>query len=161
MQNLPQKARRSILVHEGDSDQKKERKKSIKWDEEAIEMHDKERGKTMKINEPKTPYVDSLSDEDIKELELESDKPDPMDNVTKENTIKNKNLGGQINPEALKHMILEKSANWNEENDHNQEDEEAKHAQFTEKRKKHYNEGQAMKELLKKKWTPDEEEDDH
>jgi len=25
-------------------------------------MHDKERGKTMKINEPKTPYVDSLSD---------------------------------------------------------------------------------------------------
>jgi len=25
-------------------------------------MHDKERGKTMKINEPKTPYVESLSD---------------------------------------------------------------------------------------------------
>ena len=24
--------------------------------------HDKERGKTMKITEPKTPYVDSLSD---------------------------------------------------------------------------------------------------
>jgi len=28
----------------------------------SIRMHDKERGRTMKINEPKTPYVDSLSD---------------------------------------------------------------------------------------------------
>jgi len=158
MQNPPQKPRRSILVHEHEnSDQKKERKKSIKWDEEAIEMHDKERGRTMKINEPKTPYVDSLSDEDIKELEAEIDKPDPVDNVTRENTIKNKNLGGGINPEALKDMIIEKSANWDEE--HEGQDEEAKHAQFAEKRKKHYNEGMMMKELLKKKWTPDDEED--
>ena len=62
-----------------------------------IRSHDKERGQTMKINEPKTPYVDSLSDvcifedilfrfqEDLKEIGEEI--KDPMDNVTKENTI--------------------------------------------------------------------------
>mmetsp|Transcript_4730 Transcript_4730/g.10409 ORF Transcript_4730/g.10409 Transcript_4730/m.10409 type:complete len:199 (+) Transcript_4730:181-777(+) len=41
-------------------------KKSLKWDENAIEEHDKLRGTRMKIDEPNTPYThyDDKSDEE-------------------------------------------------------------------------------------------------
>jgi len=42
---------------------KRHKKRHIKWDEETIQEHDKERGTRMKIEEPKTPYA-YMSDEE-------------------------------------------------------------------------------------------------
>jgi len=36
------------------------RKRELHWDEHAIQQYDLERGKKMKITEPKTPYEDEL-----------------------------------------------------------------------------------------------------
>mmetsp|Transcript_5501 Transcript_5501/g.9336 ORF Transcript_5501/g.9336 Transcript_5501/m.9336 type:complete len:156 (-) Transcript_5501:460-927(-) len=50
--------------HQSDSERRKS-KPHVTWDEDQLAEHDKTRGRKMKIDEPKTPYV---TDEEFKKL---------------------------------------------------------------------------------------------
>ena len=45
-----------------------EKNNELTWDEKGIEEYDKERGKCMKVTEPKTPY-NEMTEEQKKEYE--------------------------------------------------------------------------------------------
>ena len=56
----------SGILHSNQSDSETRKSKPhVTWDEEQLAEHDKTRGRKMKIDEPKTPYV---TDEEFKKL---------------------------------------------------------------------------------------------
>ncbi|KAJ3223253.1 hypothetical protein HK099_001344 [Clydaea vesicula] len=59
LQTQPKKGILKRGRHENDSNSK------IHWDEELITFHDSQRGKTMKISEPKTPFIHYDQDNDV------------------------------------------------------------------------------------------------
>jgi len=155
MEDPIHKPLKPILHEHNQNEEKQPRKKSISWDEQGIEAYEKERGKTQKITEPKTPYS-----RDIAEGRLEQSAKDVdsvLDDATKENTIKNKHLSTGVNAKELHRKISEETMERREK-DAEREEEAEKHKAFEAHRKKHYDEGPKMKQILKRT-LHDENED--
>ncbi|CAM6054548.1 unnamed protein product [Sphagnum tenellum] len=112
-------------------------KRSVGWDEDTIALHDKERGTRMKIEEPKTPFHYSF-DGEVEEG------------------------GGYIAAtisESNFHVVREKLKEHEEEaarggsvdwEGHERDASDAKRRAFEEKRKKHYNEFQRVKMVVRR-----------
>jgi len=140
------------ILHHSNQKESKPRRKSITWDEQGIEEYEKERGKISKIPEAKTPYPGDLGSDDQEDaLEL--------DEETRKNTLRNKKVS--LDHEELQKK-LENAQNWEIEKQKKEElqhEDDQKHKEFLEKRKKHYNEGAALKKMLKAKFEDEDDED--
>jgi protein phosphatase inhibitor 2 len=140
----------------------------LKWDEANLYLNEQNRDSTMKIDEPKTPYVkqyDPAEDEDeVEMLDAEQLKVDELDGKPKRkpkvDDIPDFDLGepelrarGESQtPESEKRVMVEEDANG-DEGYHGEllpnatEEEREKHRKFEEMRKKHY-EMRNVKDLL-------------
>jgi len=156
MEHLKEQPKKPILVEHHDPEHKEGRKKSISWDEEGIEAYDKERNRTLKITEPKTPYEPDVVEDQVEEGSKDVD--EVFDERTKQNTLKNKHLNTAIDTEELHKKIVEKTKEQREK-EREREEESEKHKIFLEKRKQHYDEGNKLKEILAKTLNKEEEEE--
>jgi protein phosphatase inhibitor 2 len=140
----------------------------LKWDEANLYLNEQNRDSTMKIDEPKTPYVkqyDPAEDEDeVEMLDAEQLKVDELDSKPKRKPkvedIPEFDLGepelrarGESQtPESEKRVMVEEDADG-DDGYHGEllpnatEEEREKHRKFEELRKKHY-EMRNVKDLL-------------
>mmetsp|Transcript_27425 Transcript_27425/g.69164 ORF Transcript_27425/g.69164 Transcript_27425/m.69164 type:complete len:192 (-) Transcript_27425:212-787(-) len=126
----------------------------VKWDEWTIAEHDKERGTRQKIDEPKTPFVT------LEEAKAEAAASRAQDEQLQQQQGSTTSSGGGA-PPAPKPLypgdsmeilslpvgpedLMSKLNAVQQERD--EEDEKKK--RFEEHRKKHYNEGQRVKEMM-------------
>jgi len=164
MESVTQHPVKSIL-HEHHLNQAEEtHKKHISWDEEKIQADDRERNKYPKITEPKTPFAIDLIEEKIEAGT--KDVEETLDEATKENTLKNKHLSTGVSPDELHRMLSssqqigdKKEEERERARDEKGEEEESEemHKAFLIKRKKHYDEGEKMKQILKKTLSEDDD----
>jgi protein phosphatase inhibitor 2 len=145
-----------------------ENNQQLKWDEANLYLNEQNRDSTMKIDEPKTPYVkqyDPTEDEDeIEMLDAEQIKVDELDNKPKRKPkveeIPDFDLGepelrarGESQtPESEKRVMVEEDAEG-DDGYHGEllpnatQEEREKHRKFEALRKKHY-EMRNVKDLL-------------
>jgi len=110
----------------------------LKWDEDNLLLNESQRDATMKIDEPKTPFVHhppSDSDEDIPELTIVP--AEPSISFSSAQVVK------LNDPEEIVHSLPEDD--WDMDEDNNKKT-DLEHKNFLSKRHEHYN----MKEALKK-----------
>ena len=126
----------------------------IKWDEEVIKAHDKERGKISKIPEPKTPYREGSDNED-EEME---DAPDVDEikqhlNEAEENAKKNALEFSSKTMELLHEKLAARGDGIKDEDDEDLDEEERqRREEFKKKMKSHYKGEFNAAKLLKKKY---------
>ncbi|KAK9763541.1 hypothetical protein K7432_009686 [Basidiobolus ranarum] len=116
-----------------------ERPTKLKWDEDNLLLTEAQKDSTMKIDEPKTPYVRYDHENDLVLTDLDS--------------IPDMSLNGPISipsqdidsPPSGAHAIEEND--WSEEEEEEEEDEETKekHERFLKMRAQHYHMGDALK----------------
>lgn len=145
----------------------------LKWDEANLYLTEQERGNTMKIDEPKTPYVKQYDPaEDEEELaaidaegldvdELDMQKSGRSGRIGSRDSIPNLDLGEPEEPihhrapsEGEKRVIVD-DGHRGSNGEHDEEalasmssEERRKHKEFEERRKKHYEMGN-IKDLLR------------
>lgn len=71
----------------------------VKFDEFTIAEHDKDRGTRQRIDEPKTPYDDSLPEEEQADIEMKAEEKQQLDEEIKmhlEEAERNKLLNAQL-----------------------------------------------------------------
>ncbi|CAD7928435.1 unnamed protein product [Amoebophrya sp. A120] len=105
----------------------------VKWDEHTIAEHDKDRGTRMKIDEPKTPYHAPPQGRSSSSSSM----------TTSHAPLQTDQLAAKLNALSLE-----------------QTEEEKKKQDFLDARKKHYNEGMKIKEMMARGMMQDEEESD-
>ncbi|KAF1813589.1 hypothetical protein P152DRAFT_286038 [Eremomyces bilateralis CBS 781.70] len=143
----------------------------LKWDEANLYLTEQERGSTMKITEPKTPYAKQYDpaedDEEISALNADELMVDELDKAKakagarkKEEDIPQLDLGEPEDypmeahtPEGEKRVIVDTEMMEDDEGRHGEEsadmtaEEREKHRQFEEMRRRHY-EMKDVKNLL-------------
>ncbi len=141
---------RGILKKAGSYLEEHEDHMGIKWDEKVINEHDKERGKAMKIDEPKTPY-EANSDEDEKEEEEQTPEVVEIQKHLSE-AEDNAKINAQLNAKSLELLgqKLEGGDRIRDDEDDESEEEKQRRADFKKKMKSHYK-GEANASLLLKK----------
>ncbi|KAL4445006.1 hypothetical protein ABPG74_018734 [Tetrahymena malaccensis] len=127
-------------------------KKDLTWDEKTIEEHDKERGKTMKITEPKTPYNNDFNENEHHDSEIDGLK---QAEINKQHQQEKGKLDLSKLNEMLKEDLDRERKEMAVDSDEEDEIKKKKKEEFQKKRKAHYNEGVFIKKAIIK----DEEED--
>jgi protein phosphatase inhibitor 2 len=165
-------AKHGILKHPVAAQEKP--KKEFRWDEEAVAATEAGKDSTMKIDEPPTPYNhDSFSEGDTDSEEEEEGDPavggdaEMAQSNAKGGSPPSVPAGGPpiaaANPDAFSQALsgaLSGVAAEEQTDEYQPKDlEEAIHSQFTEKRKQHYNEFEAMRRW-RESHTDDEDEDE-
>jgi len=134
----------------------------LKWDEANLYLTEQERGHTMKITEPKTPYAKQYDpgedEEEMSALDAENimvdevDMKKPHQKPSREADIPGLDLGEPemetlehaATPESEKRVIVDTEMAPDDEGRHGEEfpdmtpEEREKHKKFEEMRKKHY-----------------------
>ena len=118
-------------------------KKHLKWDEKAIEEHDLLRGTRMKIDEPNTPYTHYDSGG-------ESDGSRPKSPANQRPTLQWDVLQNKLDAVSAVQEAYPNSPIAGEDGEHNSDVEddrkqEMHKMEFTEHRKRHYNEMEAVR----------------
>lgn len=142
----------------------------LKWDEANLYLTEQERGNTMKIDEPKTPYVkqyDPMEDaEEMAALDAQDLNVDELDTMRRRSgraprgeSIPSLDLGEPEEPvmervmsDGEKRVIVEDgygdtNGNGEEFHENMTDEEKRKHREFEERRKRHYEMGN-IKDLL-------------
>ncbi|KAL1919097.1 uncharacterized protein VTP21DRAFT_2478 [Calcarisporiella thermophila] len=134
----------------------------LKWDEDNIMITEAQRGSTMKINEPKTPYIrynpetdeviTDLSGLDIPSFSLGEDRASPE----RRSSSPGSSLASSPRD---KHPHLQVDDEW-DENDEEDEETKERHRKFKEMRSQHYNMRDAMRRAREMLEHEDEEDKD-
>ncbi|RHZ55464.1 hypothetical protein Glove_415g34 [Diversispora epigaea] len=126
-----------------------QQRNKLKWDEDNIQLTESQKNSTMKISEPKTPFIHYNQETD----EIMTDLRTIPGLTLESSSTGNKNLGSNnISPVGSLSSVSPSSAHFPDsikdewESEHSDEDEETKEKRrrFAELRAKHYN----MKEAL-------------
>ena len=122
----------------------------IKWDEEVIQEHDKERGTRMIIDEPKTPYEVHSDEDNDEKLDQAPDIIEIQKHLSEAD--ENAKLNAQLNAKSLEllNAKLDGGKQLHDEDDEMTEEERKKKEEFKRKMKNHYK-GEAKAGLLLKK----------
>lgn len=140
---------------------RKERSKDkhLKWDEAAIDEHNELRGTRMKIDEPKTPYInyDSGCESD------DSHRRKSPDNDR--NTLSWDTLQNRLDTVAAVREQYPSSPSDHADNDHSDNelidhDKEMRKLEFLEHRRRHYNEFELVKKFRSESKDEDDEDEE-
>ncbi|ORX47620.1 hypothetical protein BCR36DRAFT_413562 [Piromyces finnis] len=155
-------ATKSILKHGSSSESVDKNSVSrIRWDEDNIMMTEADRGKTMKITEPKTPFIRYNIEKDevyghtaaVEPIEL------TMALEAEKQEMPSFSLGGSEEFEDEQQENVQDD-DWDDEDDEEETEEERKKREdFKKKRAEHYNMKEALA-LLHRKNFDDEDEDE-
>ncbi|KAI8982168.1 hypothetical protein BDF20DRAFT_865301 [Mycotypha africana] len=172
--NLNAKPKKGILKkHTAPSEQTR-----LRWDEANLELTEAQKDSTMKVNEPKTPYVKYNAETDqvlnldsIPGLPNGSSREEPEEFTldggmeSDKSSIASNSTNGS---KSRRRVSVSDDDDWDmddEEDEDKEEDEEAKrrHEEFLRKRAMHYNMGAALKhhdEDMEEEDEEDNEDDD-
>lgn len=144
--------KKGSILKNGKSGEKITESLGIKWDEEVIAEHDKTRGQTTKIDEPKTPYHERSDDEDAGDEDDEA--PESIE-IKKHLSQAEENckLNAELNKKSLdllKNKLENVGDKLKDEEEDLSEEEQKKKEEFRKKMKAHYK-GEANAALLLKK----------
>mmetsp|Transcript_3833 Transcript_3833/g.5055 ORF Transcript_3833/g.5055 Transcript_3833/m.5055 type:complete len:201 (-) Transcript_3833:45-647(-) len=142
--NTPHNQRVKPVLKKNDDMQGEKRERHLKWDEHAIEEHDKLRGTRMKIDEPNTPYAnyDSGAESD----DSRRTKSPNQNRVTLSWDV----LQTKLDSVAAVRAQFPSSPSSHADTEHDtdvEEDQkkEMRKMEFQEHRKRHYNEMEAVR----------------
>ncbi|KAI9313830.1 hypothetical protein BX666DRAFT_1973994 [Dichotomocladium elegans] len=165
MSDAPSKPIKGILKKPSQSVQEASETR-LKWDEANLEMNEEQKDATMKIDEPKTPYIryDPETDQvlNMGDVQLRNAHDEPEDF-----TLDTGNESDRSSTSSSKkgRRVYLSDDDWDSEGESNGEErdeEEAKkhHEEFAKKRAQHYNMGNVLRQRLDQ-FEDEEDEDDN
>ncbi|KAI9247708.1 hypothetical protein BDA99DRAFT_525810 [Phascolomyces articulosus] len=133
--------------------------RGLKWDEANLEMNEEQKDSTMKIDEPKTPYIryDPETDQvlNMGDVPFKTAHEEPEDFSLDAGNESDRSSSSGSNKKGKRVYLSDDD--WDSDGEQPEEDDEAKkhHEEFAKKRAQHYNMGNVLRHK-----TDDEEEDD-
>ncbi|KAI7899409.1 uncharacterized protein BX663DRAFT_521643 [Cokeromyces recurvatus] len=121
----------------------------LRWDEANIELTEAQKDSTMKVNEPKTPYVRYNAETDqVLNLEDIPDIPYPEE-FTLDGDVESDKSSVASNGEKSRRRVSVSDDDWEMDGDNKTEEEEEeerkRHEEFLRKRAMHYHMGAALR----------------
>ncbi|GBB86811.1 hypothetical protein RclHR1_13240002 [Rhizophagus clarus] len=116
----------------------------LKWDEDNLQLTEAQKNSTMKVTEPKTPYIHYNQDTDEIMTDLEKIPGIALNSSNYNQGSSNISPVGSVSPSSA-HFPDSIKDDWDSENSEEDEETKLKRKKFAELRAKHYN----MKEALR------------
>jgi len=153
---------KGILKHGNSSESiEKNLPTKIRWDEDNIMMTEADRGKTMKITEPKTPFIRYNIEKDevyghtaaVEPVEL------TMALEAEKQEMPDFSLGGSEEFED-DNEVQNDDDDWDDDDEEETEEERKKREEFKKKRAEHYNMKEALALIHSHKFDDEDDEDE-